>query len=203
MGEGGQRFRYFWRFADRPCGELSRGRQLAGASDDRGRVDEPRRARPSREAGRRRGVPAGSHLANARRGNSRTRASKPARRRAEGPDVAVIKAELAARRRQHQDALHGYLGATEMGLPWFGQGVSYLANRLRRYEKIMDRRGLEFSNLDPEKITSALRQIESFSASCDYSATVTTYSGPHPARPGLASLTRTDFLATKGFPISP
>jgi hypothetical protein len=119
------------------------------------------------------------------------------------PDVAVIKAELAARRGQHRDALHGYLGATVIGLPWFGQGVSYLANRLRLYEKMMDRQSLEFSNDDREKTTSVLQQIESFSASCDYSAPVTTYSGPHPARPGSASLTRTEFLATKGFPISP
>jgi hypothetical protein len=121
----------------------------------------------------------------------------------EAPDVAVVRAELAARHGDHKAALATLLEAANKGLPWFGQGVSYMANRLRLYERMEDSGASAFADHDPKEISLALQRVEAFSTSCDYSAPVTTYSGPHPTTPGTESLTRAEFLATKGFPISP
>lgn len=125
------------------------------------------------------------------------------------PDAAVIRAELAARSGDYRAALGNIREAIARGLPYFGQGVGTIADRLQLLEKIT--RPLEdahpatadsWSEHDRSAIKAALDRIEPFSANCDYSAPVTTYSGPHPAKPGTAPLTRAEFLGTTGFPIS-
>ncbi|MGH8601510.1 MAG: hypothetical protein ACREXR_01625 [Gammaproteobacteria bacterium] len=125
------------------------------------------------------------------------------------PDVAVIKGELAARSGEHRRAIRCFLESVELGVPFFGQGLSYLSDRLSLYRK----NPLQDASADPdasqvpsredeEAIDAALRTIEPFSANCDFSAPVTTYYGLQPETPGQAPLPRADFNRFTGFPIS-
>jgi hypothetical protein len=116
------------------------------------------------------------------------------------PDAAVVKAELAARLGHHEKALTGFLEAAELGLPLFGQGVTYLSDRLNLYKKMF---GSQQQNLAAAAtVETVLNKLDPFSANCDYSAPVTTYSGPHPAKPGSTPLGRAEFVRMKGFAIS-
>jgi len=126
------------------------------------------------------------------------------------PDAMVVKAELAARFGQTQAALRGFLDAAGRGLPWFGRGISYLVDRLGLYEKMLWAQRTNSSasgspsssDDDGRAIEQALDALRPFARNANYSAPVTTYNGVHPVRPGSASITRSEFLSAKGFPIS-
>lgn len=128
---------------------------------------------------------------------------------AESPDAAIIKAELTARAGDHRTAVDRLLEAMQRGMPFFGQGLTNLTDRLHLYETLTRKRGpddppsdIAWSADDHAAVKTALRKVTPFSANCDFSAPVTTYSGLHPAEPGAARLPRAEFLGTSGFPIS-
>jgi hypothetical protein len=129
---------------------------------------------------------------------------------ANSSDVAVIEAELAARAGDYAAALRGFLEATERGLPYFGQGVTTIADRLELFERMTRPINTDFrspaaaswTDADQRAIHAALRKIEPFSANCDYSAPVTTYRGIEPTKPGPTRLSREQFLGITSFPIA-
>jgi len=124
-------------------------------------------------------------------------------------DITVIQAELAARAGDHRTAVDRLLETMQRGMPYFGQGLTNLTDRLHLYETITRPRRLDdpvsdiaWSTEDHTAVKAALRKVTPFSANCDFSAPVTTYSGLHPAKPSAARLARAEFLSTTGFPIS-
>jgi hypothetical protein len=127
---------------------------------------------------------------------------------AKSPDAEAMRGELAARAGDHKTALHALLRAAELGLPYFGQGVTNLADRLNIYAKMLsaprrsDSDTAWWTDNDRTAVSAALNRLEPFSAACDYSAPVTTYSGEEPIKPSFARLSRAEFLGTTGFPIS-
>jgi hypothetical protein len=124
-------------------------------------------------------------------------------------DVTVIQAELAARAGDHRTAVDRLFETMRRGMPYFGQGLTNLTDRLHLYETLTRKRGpddppadITWSAEEHDAVKDALRKVTPFSANCDFSAPVTTYSGLHPAEPGAAPLSRDKFLGTTGFPIS-
>jgi hypothetical protein len=96
------------------------------------------------------------------------------------PDGVAIRGEHLARVGKHDEALDVFLGLPEHGLPFFSEGLSYAANRLRFYESLGAK---EFGADRVRRATEVLALLQRFIPYVDFGKPVLTYTGLNPARP--------------------
>jgi hypothetical protein len=101
------------------------------------------------------------------------------------PDAAAIRMEHLARVGQHTDAWEILQQISERGLPFFGDGLSLVVNRLREYAALSkdDRPEARAMSLPGEKVEALQKLIRPFAAFADLMKPAVTFTGLDPNRP--------------------
>ncbi|QCO08934.1 hypothetical protein D3868_07740 [Azospirillum brasilense] len=122
-------------------------------------------------------------------------------------DVALIRAERAARDGRYADALLGFVAAADRGLPMFSYGMNYLIDRLRFYamtgHSTAQGRALNLPASDLATASSALERYQRFALFTDFDEAVLTYTGLDPEAPDNETLAPSDFSTSDGMALTP